>query len=149
MFGKNTSEPAPRSQHPTGGGDRTGQSILQEGVHVRGDVEANGDLRLDGHLEGKLRVSDRLTVGTSGVVLAEIDAREVVVMGRVEGVIIATARIELKKGAHVEGDLQAPSLVIEEGVYFDGQCRMGTAGAKAKKLEGEILPIEKKSPAVR
>lgn len=147
MFGK-SNEPTQRTA--TGGGDRSGQSILQEGVLLRGDLEAKGDVRLDGRLDGKIKVTERLTIGSSGHVLAEVDAKEVIVMGRVEGSISATGRIELKKGAHVEGDLQSPVLVIEEGVYFDGRSRMGAVDAKtSRKLEGEILSIEKKPPVAR
>ncbi|MCA9755723.1 MAG: polymer-forming cytoskeletal protein [Candidatus Eisenbacteria bacterium] len=146
MFGK-SSDVAPRTMSP--GGDRSGQSILQEGVVVRGDLEAKGDVRLDGRLEGKVRVSDRLTVGSSGHVVAEIEAKDVVVMGKVEGSITATDRIELKKGAHVEGDLQAPVLIVEEGVFFDGHSRMGAASKQTRKPEGEILSIEKKPPVAR
>jgi cytoskeletal protein CcmA (bactofilin family) len=147
MFGK-SSEPLQRS--PIGGGDRSGQSILQEGVVVRGDLEAKGDVRLDGRLEGKVKVSERLTIGSSGHVVAEIDAKDVIVMGKVEGSIVATGRIELKKGAHIEGDIQSPILVVEEGVYFDGRSRMGAAAMKPpRKVEGEILSIEKKPPVAR
>ena len=148
MFGR-SGEPPQRSS-AAGSVDRTGQSILQEGVVVRGDMEAKGDVRLDGRLEGRIKTTERLTIGSSGHVVAEIDAKDVIVMGKVEGSIVATGRIELKKGAHIEGDLQSPVLVVEEGVYFDGHSRMGAAAAKPpRKIEGEILSIEKKPPVAR
>ena len=108
MFGK-SSDVAPRTMSP--GGDRSGQSILQEGVVVRGDLEAKGDVRLDGRLEGKVRVSDRLTVGSSGHVVAEIEAKDVVgdVAGRpcvliddmidTAGTIVAAAEQLIDHGA--------------------------------------------------
>ena len=137
MFGK-SSEPTVRST----GGDRHNQSVLQEGVVVRGEVETKGDLRLDGKLEGKIRVTDRLTIGASGAVNAEVEANEVIIMGRFEGAIRAKTRLELRKGAHVLGDVQSPSLVVEEGVFFEGHSKMGATNDSKKKTEGEILKLE-------
>lgn len=143
MFGK-SSEPATR---PTGGSDRHGQSVLQEGVVIRGEIETKGDLRLDGALEGKVRVAERLMIGASGKINAEVEANEVVVMGSVDGSIRARRRLELKKGARVTGDVSTPILVIEEGVFFDGTSKMGDpekSGSSKSKSEGEILKLENK-----
>ncbi len=149
MFGKSNDT---ETRSPSSSDRHGGQSILQEGVVVRGEIEAKGDVRLDGTLDGKIEVSSRLTIGTNGLVKAEVHATDVVVMGRVEGSIVAKGRIDLKKGAHVTGNLQAPTLTIEEGVFFEGQAKMGAAAemSKPKKPEGEILSIEKKpTPAAR
>jgi cytoskeletal protein CcmA (bactofilin family) len=140
MFGT-SSDAAPR----TIAGDHHAQSILQEGVVVRGELEAKGDVRLDGRLEGKIMVSDRLTIGTNGSLVADVEASEVIVMGKFEGSIRARTRLELKKGARVVGDIATASLVIEEGVHFEGTSKMNDGRDRAK--EGEILSIEKKSPA--
>ncbi|MDM7913971.1 MAG: polymer-forming cytoskeletal protein [Candidatus Eisenbacteria bacterium] len=113
MFGK-TSEPAiSRSQ-----------SLIQEGVTIRGDIHAEGDLRLEGSLEGSLVARAKVIVGATGSVNADVDAAEVLVMGKVIGRIAGHHRIELRKGAYVEGDLITQSLVIEEGVFFQGACQM-------------------------
>lgn len=117
MFGKQ-GEAAP------GTGKHHGHSILQEGVLVRGDFEAKGDVRLDGRLEGKMLVSERLTIGPGGVVEADVEAGEVIVMGEFKGRIRAARRIELRKGARVLADLITASLVIEEGVHFHGNSNM-------------------------
>jgi cytoskeletal protein CcmA (bactofilin family) len=69
-------------------------------------------------------VSERLTVGASGVLNADVEAGEVIVMGAVEGTIRAQRRLELRKGARVVGDIAAPILMIEEGVHFHGNCNM-------------------------
>lgn len=118
MFGKSTETGTPRSQ-----------SLVQEGMTIRGDARLDGDLRLDGVLEGSLLSKSKVTIGATGVVRADIDAAEVLVMGKVLGKISALKRIELRRGAHVEGDLSTPSLVIEEGVHFHGACQMSTVAA--------------------
>lgn len=145
MFGK-SSEPTVRGT----GGDRHNQSVLQEGVVVRGEVETKGDLRLDGKLEGKIRVTERLTIGASGSVNAEVEANEVIVMGSFEGSIRARNRLELRKGARVVGDVHSPSLIVEEGVFFEGHSKMGSTAddSKSKKAEGEILKLEKSPKAL-
>lgn len=113
MFGKSGEASQSRSQ-----------SILQEGVAVRGDIRSEGELRLDGSLEGSLVAKARVIVGPTGDVQADIEATDVVVLGRVRGKVTGHRRIELRKGARMEGDLQTQSLVIEEGVYFQGLCQM-------------------------
>lgn len=104
--------------------DRHAQSVLQEGITIKGTIEAMGDVRLDGRLEGGLSATERVTIGASGVLEANIEANEVVVMGTVEGRIRARKRLELKKGAKVIGDVATPQLVIEEGVLFHGNSNM-------------------------
>ena len=131
MFGKSTDTGAAKSQ-----------SIIQEGVVIRGDMKADGDVRLDGKLEGSLLSKSRVTVGATGFVKADIEATEVLVMGQVSGKIIAHQRIELRRGAQVEGDLTTKALVIEEGVFFQGFSQMvgsGSApGGPGKEEKGQI-----------
>lgn len=123
MFGK-TSEVA-RVDHK-------GHSILQDGMTIRGDLDAAGDVRLDGRLEGKIKVSERLTVGEGGTVAAEVEAGEVIIMGTIHGNVTAHRRIEIRKGAVVIGDITTPVLVIEEGVRFNGRSNMTEeAGSKS------------------
>jgi cytoskeletal protein CcmA (bactofilin family) len=113
MFGK-----------PSDSGVSRSQSLIQEGVSIRGEVLAQGDVRLEGSLEGSLTTDARIIVGATGRVAAHLEAEEVLVMGRIQGKIVGRKRIELRKGAHVEGDLVAQSLVIEEGVFFQGLAQM-------------------------
>jgi cytoskeletal protein CcmA (bactofilin family) len=104
------------------------QSLIQEGMSVRGDMKAEGDIRLDGALEGSLVSKSKVIIGCTGVIHADLEAAEVLVMGRIHGKLIGHRRIELRKGAHVEGDLSTAALVIEEGVFFQGLCQMTGAG---------------------
>jgi cytoskeletal protein CcmA (bactofilin family) len=80
---------------------------------------------VDGEFEGRLYASDRLVIGQAGILRADLEAREIVVSGRVEGKLIAQERVELQTGARVEGEVWAQSLVIADGVRFSGNCRMG------------------------
>jgi cytoskeletal protein CcmA (bactofilin family) len=120
MFGKTQETSVTRSQ-----------SLIQEGVVLKGEMKAEGDIRLDGVLEGGLTSKSRVTVGLTGVVNADIEAAEVLVMGRVRGKVTGHRRIELRKGAHVEGDLTTQALVIEEGVFFQGFAQMNVVPVSA------------------
>jgi cytoskeletal protein CcmA (bactofilin family) len=130
MFGKGNETPS---------GDKHGHSILQEGMQIVGTVDAKGDVRLDGRMDGKIAVSERLTVGSSGVLNADVDAGEVVIMGTVEGTIRAHRRLELRKGAKVVGDIASPILIIEEGVHFHGSCNMRPAETTGTVIGFEAL----------
>ena len=108
------------------------QSLIQEGVTVKGDIRAEGDIRLEGVVEGSVVTKARVIIGSTGKIRANIDAAEVVVMGRLNGKIVGNRRIELRKGAHVEGDIATQSLVIEEGVFFQGLAQMNVPGTTDK-----------------
>lgn len=107
-------------------GTTRSQSIIQEGMVVRGEMKAEGDIRLDGTLEGAVSSKSRVTIGATGVIKADIEADEVLVMGQVQGKVTGQTRIELRKGARVEGDLCTQALVIEEGVFFQGFAQMSS-----------------------
>lgn len=141
MFGKTQEAGVPRSQ-----------SLIQEGVILKGEMKAEGDIRLDGSLDGTLTSKSKITVGTTGMVNADIEAAEILIMGRVRGKVVGHRRVELRKGAHVEGDLTTQSLVIEEGVFFQGFSQMnvvpvnsvvaGVEGRSGGHGDG-IKPLEK------
>ncbi len=129
MFGKGSDE---------GGGDRHGHSIFQQGILVRGEIDAKGEVRFDGRLEGKIKVTGRLTIGSGGILTADVEASEVVVMGRVEGKIRAHRRLELLKGARVDGDVTTPILVVEEGVMFQGNSNMQQEELEPASDDGKV-----------
>jgi cytoskeletal protein CcmA (bactofilin family) len=133
MFGKGSE---------TSGGEKHAHSILQDGISVRGSLEVKGDVRLDGRLEGNILVSERLTVGASGVLIADVVAGEAIIMGTVEGTIRVHRRLELRKGARVVGDIAAPVLLIEEGVHFHGNCDMRHADSPVLEQN-----FERRTPA--
>ena len=99
-------------------------SIIGEGSEIEGKYTFSGTVLLNGKLQGEIVTSDALIVGEKGVVNATIRAGSVVVKGEVVGNIQASERVELKEGARVVGDIEAPVVVIEEGVRFEGHCRM-------------------------
>lgn len=97
------------------------QTGLGRSVTFHGELSASEDLVIEGQFDGTINLEDHcLTVGQNGRVNAQIHARHVIVMGVVKGNITASDKVEIRKSAHVEGDLAAAAMAIEEGAYFKG-----------------------------
>ena len=112
-------------------GEGTAASIGKS-VQIRGELRGNEDLLVDGFVEGVIALADnRLTIGANARVQADIAARDVVVMGTVNGNITASGRVELRGGASLTGDIQASRLSIEENAGFSGKVDLIQAPAAA------------------
>lgn len=95
------------------------------GTSLTGEASFRGMLRVDGHLTGRITSQEgTLLVGTNGQVDADIEVAVATINGTVNGDIIATERLEMGRAAHVKGNIQTPSLMIEQGAIFEGSCRM-------------------------
>jgi cytoskeletal protein CcmA (bactofilin family) len=99
-------------------------AFIDEGSAIEGKYAFSGTVMLNGKFKGEIQSNDTLIVGDRGVVNATIRAGGVVVIGEVVGNILATERVELRGTARVFGDVEAPVIVVEEGVLFEGHCRM-------------------------
>ncbi len=111
---------------------RIGKSVV-----IRGEVKGSEDLFVDGRIEGTITLSEsRLTIGPNAVLAADLTARDVLVLGQVQGDIVATGRVELRAGCQVTGDVRALRLAIEDNAVFRGKVDL-TAGAAPPAKAGE------------
>jgi cytoskeletal protein CcmA (bactofilin family) len=99
--------------------------FLDEGTEVNGELRFRDALRVDGRIKGRVVSDNTLIIGETGQVDAEIDCGVVSIRGRVSGQVTGRQRIELLAGCRVEATLVTPKLVIEDGAFFHGDCRMG------------------------
>jgi cytoskeletal protein CcmA (bactofilin family) len=99
--------------------------FLDEGTEVNGELRFRDALRVDGRIKGRVVSDNTLIIGETGQVDAEIDCGVVSIRGRVSGQVHGRQRIELLAGCRVEATLVTPKLVIEDGAFFHGECRMG------------------------
>ncbi len=108
---------------------------LTSGTDLKGTIKFGEAMRIDGNFDGEL-ISDNgeLVVGKTGKIKATVKVRSVVIEGRVDGNIRASDKVELKQSAHIIGDLQAKTLVMEKGVVFVGKCNVNPEGTK---IEGQ------------
>jgi len=98
---------------------------------------------VDGHLSGRVSsTSGTLIVGANGKVDANIEVAVAVIHGTINGDIIATQRLELGRAAKVHGNIQTPSLIIEQGAVFEGSCKMVQMSAAMDKSKKEIKKVE-------
>ncbi|HDY66690.1 MAG: polymer-forming cytoskeletal protein [Candidatus Scalindua sediminis] len=106
---------------------------LTQDADIKGTIKFGQAMRIDGSFEGGLTTDNgELVVGKTGKVKATIKVRSAVVEGRVEGNIKASDKVELKQKAQLIGDLQAKTLVMEEGVIFVGTCNVNPGGTETK-----------------
>lgn len=101
--------------------NRKFSGFLDSGTSFTGDLQFEGTLRVDGNLSGSVTTPDVLIVGPSARVRADITAGAVQVHGRIIGDVSCSSRIEICPGGHLEGNIQTPRLIIEEGGTFEGQ----------------------------
>ncbi|MBD3221745.1 polymer-forming cytoskeletal protein [bacterium] len=111
-------------------------SIIAQGCKFEGSIEARGTLRIEGEFKGDIGIPESLVVGKTGVVHASVKVKNAIIGGQFFGNIDAENKIELQSGSHLEGDIKTKRLVIDEGVFFEGNCSMGSkkpqdAGAPA------------------
>ena len=98
-----------------------GSASIGKSVTIKGQIFSREDLIVDGEIEGAIELNDhRLTVGPNGRVHAGVKAREIVVLGSIEGNVEALDKIDIRKDAKLIGDIKTARIVIEDGAYFKG-----------------------------
>ena len=117
-------------------------AYLGKGSRVSGKLNFEGTVRVDGQVEGEISAQDTLIVGERAVVTAQINGNMVVIRGKVTGDINARKRVEIRAPGKLFGNIVTPSLVIHEGVIFEGHCSMGS-GMESRAGESKVTPLGK------
>jgi cytoskeletal protein CcmA (bactofilin family) len=108
-------------------------ALIGKSVIIKGEVSGSEDLYIDGQVEGSIELQgNNLTVGPNGQVKANVNAKGVVVQGKLEGNVRASDRAELRKSAVAIGDIATQRLAIEDGAYFKGKVDIQREGGKAE-----------------
>ena len=118
------------------------EAFLGKDTSFEGKMVFEGMARLDGKFEGEISSGDILTVGENAVINAEINVDILVVDGRVNGNISASSKIEINSTGRVYGNITTPALVIEEGGFFDGTCKMDEGAEPAVEKVTPIMDKE-------
>jgi cytoskeletal protein CcmA (bactofilin family) len=106
---------------------------IGKSVVIKGEVSGSEDLYVDGQVEGSVELAgNNLTVGPNGLVHANVNAKCVVVQGKLEGNIRTTDRVDLRKSAVVMGDILTQRIAIEDGAYFKGKVEIQKEPAKTE-----------------
>jgi len=106
-------------------------ACLSQGIRIKGEITGSEDLFIDGNVEGKVTFRNAvLTVGPNASVKADIDAREIVIRGRVEGKLDGSERVQIWHTAKVTGDIRSQRIAIEDGAEFRGKVEAGKAPSR-------------------
>jgi cytoskeletal protein CcmA (bactofilin family) len=97
------------------------QATIGKSLVIKGEVTGSESLYIDGRVEGSINLAgNRVTVGRNGVVAANINAREIVVLGKVRGNLTASDRVDIRSDGSLTGDVVAARISIEDGAFFKG-----------------------------
>ncbi|HET9307389.1 MAG TPA: polymer-forming cytoskeletal protein [Candidatus Sulfotelmatobacter sp.] len=126
------------------------QATIGKSLVIKGEVTGSESLYIDGRVEGSINLSgNRVTVGRNGVVAANINAREIVVLGKVRGNLTASDRVDIRSDGSLTGDVIAARISIEDGAFFKGgiDIRKGGQPQQAGKVNGEEKAVAASEPA--
>lgn len=109
-------------------------NLVSNGTTVKGDIESNSGIRIDGQMKGKMSIKGKVVIGTSGVITGDIFCQTIEVAGQVTGNIQAAELVSLKSSSKTHGEIVTRKLSIEPGAIFTGTCKMDSE-ANAKQTE--------------
>jgi cytoskeletal protein CcmA (bactofilin family) len=116
---------------PTRIPEHTEMAHIGKSVVIKGELSGSEDLYLDGEVEGSIELRQhRITVGPNGRVKANINASEIVILGKVDGNVHGEERVEVKRSGVLNGDIKTQRILIEDGAYFKGSVDIHRDSAK-------------------
>lgn len=114
------------------------ETIIGESIKVKGNFSGQGNVIIDGLLEGSLKTKGIVMIGSKAKINANIEAQELIINGQVAGNLIIQDCLYMGKTAKINGDVECSQISIEKGAVLNGKCSMDKT---AKKVEGgEDLP---------
>ena len=124
------------------------QATIGKSLVIKGEVTGSESLYIDGRVEGSINLSgNRVTVGRNGVVAANINAREIVVLGKVRGNLTASDRVDIRSDGSLTGDVVAARISIEDGAFFKGGIDIRKGGQPGQpKANGEDKSVPASEP---
>ena len=99
-------------------------TVISEHVLFKGDFNSEGSVRVDGGIEGQVKIKGDLVLGAKGSIKGDILVANILVSGMVEGTIVAAGRMEVTPTGRIKGGVQCKTLVVEEGGIIQGNCKM-------------------------
>src|SRR5277367_2143287 len=120
------------------------QATIGKSLVIKGEVTGSESLYIDGRVEGSISLAgNRVTIGRNGVVAANINAREIVVLGNVRGNLTASDRVDIRSDGSLTGDVVAARISIEDGAFFKGGIDIRKAGASGAKTDSKPEEMSK------
>ena len=115
--------------------DFSAMNKIGDGTAIIGDINSNGDIRIDGTITGTVNCKGKLILGPSGSVIGDISCSNAEISGNIKGNLHVTELLNLKSSATVNGEISTGKLSIEPGANFSGTCIMGAVVKDIKNAE--------------
>lgn len=112
-------------------------NIINAGTTVTGDLNSEGDLRIDGTVKGYVSSKARLVLGPTSRVDGDVKSVNIEISGEVNGNILVQELLIVKNTAKINGDIVSTKLIIEAGAEFNGKCQMKDNKNTLKKINNE------------
>ncbi|MFH1583237.1 MAG: polymer-forming cytoskeletal protein [Candidatus Falkowbacteria bacterium] len=111
------------------------ETIIGPSVKVKGDFNGQGNIIVEGMVDGSLKTNGSLEVGKAAKITASVEAKEAKIGGQVAGNVKIKGFLEVTATAKISGDIETAGLSIERGAIFNGKCIMTTGAEEIKKIE--------------
>jgi len=122
------------------------QVTIGKSLVVKGEITGSESIYIDGRVEGCISLAgNRITVGCNGVVAANINASEIVVLGKVRGNLVASDRVDIRGTGSLIGDVVAQRISIEDGAFFKGSIDIRRSGCKTTDDARKVPATEGKA----
>lgn len=126
-------------------------TVIGRGTHVKARLTGQGDLEVQGHVDGEINVTGDVTVASGGLVGAAISGKRITIHGAVKGDLVAEEAVHLEDGARVVGDIRAARIVMAPGALIKGYVQIGAAagerrGAASTARREAPKPVRREAP---
>lgn len=123
-----------------------GYSIIDDRMTIRGEIETDGTVRVEGKIEGTVHRAGTMIVTSHGGVVGDVEAGDITVSGTIHGNVHASGRVEIEPGAAIHGQIRAHSMQLHEGAAIHGQVSIGPAPAALPPAAPRHLEITPSHP---
>ena len=127
-------------------------NIIGKGTVVEGNIETDGNIRIEGKVEGSVKSKSKIALGQSSFVEGNIVAQNAELSGQVKGVVEVSEQLILRPTAVIDGDIVTNKLIVESGATFNGGCKMGIAPKEIKlgsNANGQTKPLGEEKPTTQ
>ncbi len=135
--------PSPKSSNSFSSSAAAGGNainIISPGTRIEGEIYSNGDIRIDGVVDGFVNTKAKVVIGPKGMVKGELVCDSADVTGKIDGKLTVKNELYLKSSAYITGELNTHKLVVESGAFINGNCVVGKQNTTITNQSGGSKP---------